>query len=45
VVSMTQPDLFKDYAPLIARREYRRSYGHGRVRAFRRLVLATARAL
>jgi hypothetical protein len=28
-----------------ARTKYRRSYGHGRVRAFRRLVMATARSL
>lgn len=38
-------DLFRDYAPTVALREYRRSYGHGRARAFRRLALAVARAL
>ena len=38
-------DLFKDYLPVAALREYRRAYGHGRTRAFRRLVMATARAL
>jgi len=38
-------DLFKDYAPLAELVAWRRSHGHGKARAWRRVVMAVARAL